>query len=142
MWSSVDIVLTDVSEACSQLLTLVHRSPISYTLKMEAIYSSETSVNIIATRRHTPEDVILYSHRRENLRSYKSDSFAPHLVSIFCASEKAISVKTKEVTVGSAYPTQGSLMHTKLIVKAGDCKTFLRVSHLLNILCIGLHVIL
>jgi hypothetical protein len=41
------------------LLTLVHRSWISYTLKMEAIRSSETSVNKISTRRHIPEDGIL-----------------------------------------------------------------------------------
>jgi hypothetical protein len=54
----------------SYLLTLVHRSWISYTLKMEAIRSSETSVNTISTRRHIPEDDILHSHRRQNLKSY------------------------------------------------------------------------
>jgi hypothetical protein len=37
-------------------------------LKMEAIRSSETSVNKIPTRRHIPEDGI-HSHRRENLKS-------------------------------------------------------------------------
>jgi hypothetical protein len=41
------------------------------TLKMEAIRSSETSFQSTAsTRRHTPEDGILHSHRRENLKSY------------------------------------------------------------------------
>jgi hypothetical protein len=41
------------------------------TLKMEAIRPSETSVqSTTSTRRHTPEDGILHSHRRENLRSY------------------------------------------------------------------------
>jgi hypothetical protein len=40
-----------------------------YTLKMEAIRSYETSVNKISTRRHIPEDGILHSHRRENLKS-------------------------------------------------------------------------
>jgi hypothetical protein len=54
----------------SYLLTLVHHSWISYTLKMEAICSSETSANKIPTRRHIPEDGILHSHRRENLKSY------------------------------------------------------------------------
>jgi hypothetical protein len=43
----------------SYLLTLVHRSWIYYTLKMEAIRFSETSVNKIYTRRHIPEDGIL-----------------------------------------------------------------------------------
>jgi hypothetical protein len=37
---------------------------------MEAIRSSETSVNTRPTQRHIPEDGILYSHRCESLRSY------------------------------------------------------------------------
>jgi hypothetical protein len=45
------------------------------TLKMEAIRSSETAVQSTrSTRRHIPEDGILQSHRRENLKSYIHDS--------------------------------------------------------------------
>jgi hypothetical protein len=71
MWSRVNILLTDFSEEriasiFSYLLTLVHRSWISYTLKMEAIRSFEPSVIKISTRRHIPEDGILHSHCREN----------------------------------------------------------------------------
>jgi hypothetical protein len=40
-------------------------------MEMEAIRSSEMSVNTIYTRRNFPEDGFLHSHRRENLKSYK-----------------------------------------------------------------------
>jgi hypothetical protein len=40
------------------------------TLMKKALSSSETSANTRATRRNTPEDTILHSHRRENFKSY------------------------------------------------------------------------
>jgi hypothetical protein len=60
---------------CSMLLLLftandAHSSQILFTLMMEAIQSSETSIFTTATRSHIPDEDILHSHCRENLRSY------------------------------------------------------------------------
>jgi hypothetical protein len=46
------------------------RSSVPVTLIMEALRFPETSVLTRTTRRNIPEDNILHSHRRENLKSY------------------------------------------------------------------------
>jgi hypothetical protein len=74
MLRCLGLVRTDVSEMRRLLVTadVVPSSPILFTLMMEALGSYETYFLTRATQRHNPEDGILHSHRRENLKYYNS----------------------------------------------------------------------
>jgi hypothetical protein len=58
---------TTLAVTSNRLLTLYPSSPILVTRMMEALRSFEPSVLTTATRRDTPGDGILHSHRHENL---------------------------------------------------------------------------
>jgi hypothetical protein len=74
MWHRVDLVWTDVSEKHIAFIFRVEKSASEeppWAGGCTALHS-ETSVHTRSTLPHIPEDAILHSHRRENLKSYIS----------------------------------------------------------------------
>jgi hypothetical protein len=61
-----DLVTADVSE--KRIASIIRVTRIG--LMLETIRSCEILILIRVTRRNTPEDAILHSHRRENLKCY------------------------------------------------------------------------
>jgi hypothetical protein len=69
--ASKDVGLQINVEKSKYILLSLHQNSDQNRDRKQDTCSSETSVLTRATRRNNPEDTILHSHRRENLKSYR-----------------------------------------------------------------------
>jgi hypothetical protein len=76
-YQKADVVISLLNAHFAACFMIISCLAYSSTLKMEAVCSSETSVDLHwTTRRYIPKDTTLHKHRCENLEAYKNAYFS------------------------------------------------------------------
>jgi hypothetical protein len=113
------IGVTWIGEVGTTIAVTSNRSTLrrNTTLVKEALSSSETSVLTRSTRRSIPENTILHSHRRENLKSSNVVPSSPIFVTLMMELLSSFETLVLARAIRSNIPEDGVLLLTFFLCK-------------------------